>query len=904
MVILESRKSKQDRLTNSRLVPQLVQVDIGLEGRTMRTRGSQVFDILFEKKTTSASRLAKLLEKKHGTDEQRETAIVHPSACSLSALELMFQQKPGKWSPHSAHLFVELRRLSDMFVTYSVLDMLYTIQTKTDDSLVTVPRSLSRMFEIDNRMRGDEASTAEDDAKKLSWEREITRISTRIVDALELTSAISRLEAISRYLDRAIRLFFALGVIPVIITGGPYNTGEEHFNIAYNDNEAARLIDAYLRVVENHLLSAHILELDTVLNDLLLTFRDGKYTATNYMGDVYQLWTFPRFAEAPVIIPPVCNVMHIEFEYIFGMAESKKHILDRMTRTNIIVSSELSGEVTSLLKAHQQSTATAEADITGAALRIAKGERTLNALETKAKLLNTPLVTVPIETEVSDIGSNDQRIQSQLRVLEDLIHANERLENKLKRTAANSYEHDVDDTSSVLTTGPIVTIPFNQIGIGSKAEARHKRAVIQSMQEDELAQRLKKTIAKLSTKSREVELLRGEAAQMLANNERLELHVSALKTNETLLKQEAKGAVKRAEELKRVNDKLSEAVRQMRTVVNTVSSEMELSENDRNRLMHLFTEHRFTAGTAVPMETGDERERYIENMIWEAMSVLGLTGNMKGTRNDACNALKLQNEFNAIAYERILNLSNARPIPIFPDINSEECLRRVNSFLPEWAKDRVVRDKLSVSETASRHTEKEHSEKVSFLKRPIVETNEIYMIDVNPRSDNDIEHTKRALISTNIINSEHGALLAENIYRYNYLNMQFRAKGDVSAIIDCPLKQVWEQLSKSLLVMNEQSFTTTGQKLAPRVGTYSIKYYIEPFIGQFAGTRGHSYRLPDIVCDFERKFGQSSLEAGELKEAGRPSTNADNEQSFTPYINRYTRLIDYFTREQFNKAAA
>lgn len=872
----------------------------------MRTRGSQVFDRLRSKPPLTATRLSKLLTRVHGANEEEPTDIVHPSPVSLLALELMFHHGSTEWSPHSDSLFAEIHRLCDMFVVYGLLDMLYTVQAKMGGRLIPVlnQNQISSMIEAAYTLVMNTKPTSDEAVENVqsTWlNHETKRNSTRIMNALELTNAIGRLEVLSRRMDLGIRLFFALGVIPISSASSNIDSHNIYLEGSFIEDELAQAFDTYLGVLEVNAKTFSILDIDNVKNDLLLISRHDGYSATNYSGEQYDLWSFERLLETHSALPPAYTVIHSEIYHVYAANESKSYILERMQRTNIIVSSELSGEVKSILKAQHESksTDTAATDVKGVAMRIAKGDRALSALEAKAQLLHSDITTPGVHV---DAASGAARIQTETRVLNELISANERLEKKLRRMGAVGLEHNMSDeqSTSVITTKPVVTIPFNQLAVGSKDEERSKRAAIRSMQEQELGQSLKKAIAKLSTSKREVDLLRNESAQLMANNERLELHVNALKNNETLLRQETKIAMKRAVELEGVNTKLAEIVKQMRTTVSAISNEIQLSEVDRERLMHLFTENGTLGNTAVSLNSWQGEARFIQNIMREAMSVIGLNGPMRITECEAVKKLKRQNDMVPIAFERVLNSFNGRPLAIFPDVHTEERLRAVNKMLPEWIHDRVVRDQLSAIERAVALPKESVPEKSSFSTRPVIATDDVYLIDVNPRSERDIDHTMRALEACNAISPDHGNLLVENLYRYNYLNIQYRAKGDLDSVIHRTLKDKWDHLTKTFLFMNEKSYTSTGQVLNSRVGIMSVHHFVAPFYAQLAGVRGHSHRLPHIVDMLERKFGQTSLEACDVREAGRPHSNIST-GDFSIYTDRDMKLVDFFCREQLTK---
>lgn len=110
-----------------------------LEKKTFDTFsvGSQVFSLNPDiEARISAKDLEKLLVRRHGASKdfrlgnvqakQGRTTIFHPSPLSFISLDLVFNASNDNWSPNTAFLHDILRQLHNMFITYCLVDLLWT----------------------------------------------------------------------------------------------------------------------------------------------------------------------------------------------------------------------------------------------------------------------------------------------------------------------------------------------------------------------------------------------------------------------------------------------------------------------------------------------------------------------------------------------------------------------------------------------------------------------------------------------------------------------------------------------------------------------------------------------------------------------------------------------------------
>ena len=120
----------------------------------------------------------------------------------------------------------------------------------------------------------------------------------------------------------------------------------------------ANYIDIYLTVVEGNLRKQRIPSLKTVSDDIIITHNsEGLFTCTGYCNPLakrkqkYELFTFGQLETCSSSSSTLSTLISYELQNMYAMKASERFLLDRLTRTNVIVSTELSDEVTRLFNA-------------------------------------------------------------------------------------------------------------------------------------------------------------------------------------------------------------------------------------------------------------------------------------------------------------------------------------------------------------------------------------------------------------------------------------------------------------------------------------------------------------------------------------------------------------------------
>ncbi|XP_019628717.1 PREDICTED: uncharacterized protein LOC109473282 [Branchiostoma belcheri] len=780
-----------------------------------------------------------------------------------------------------------------MVSDYGLLDMLYALQATTQ--LIESPTADTILDALDTMMASG-ATRDESEAVKDAWfEREAVAYTNTIIGGIEKNKVLPRMEHVGSIFLHALKLYMCLGVIPIKyatvvsrsknISVDDYRSSEEGGEGGddceiMETNDVEDFIGIYMTSIEQNLARHQMLSFDDVFRNLLLTWHEGKYTATDMDGNSYRLLTFTEFfGDSMPTLPMaiVSSLIPLELQYIYAMNESKHYTIDRLTRTNVVVSSEISSEVTSILKARQTASANLEADVEGAVMRATAKIKETRDLEKKMQGIQDSLATYESTIDTDFSKQHKQKLLHFESLNKAIVELQKQMDipmnNESSETTNPSYLGRIPVVNMMGTNEG--TVPYNLIaGTGSKEAEQQKKRDFKCQQEQELAKKVGELTKMVATSKTKAELLTIENSKMAAINSHLMFEVSTLKTSGAIFEKEARDAEKRAESVMRVNKRLMDVLSEMRKMVESIGSQLRMSEKDRSRLLQLCA-HEDIGGT---MKSNFDYTKQAAEILMNALqkSILAPAfSDHKFEKAMSKEEAELRKhamdmaDFQPLAYEKMLDETNARPVHIFGGIEDENRLRIVNKWVPSGMGDTRVSDRLSRRHALALELLKSDTEvpickdapATALNKQPIIEADRLCVIDVNPRSSEDIDRTLRALKASNLITGESGTFLVDNIFAYRYLNIQFQQKGDIDGVIGTPLRQLWEQLAKHLLKLDDVTYTINGQKVNPRVGTQTIKTYVMPFFDQYLGMRDHAYKIPNLVTTFERHYEEVESKA-------------------------------------------
>eukprot|EP00058_Branchiostoma_floridae_P005684 XP_002591172.1 hypothetical protein BRAFLDRAFT_105374 [Branchiostoma floridae] len=785
-----------------------------------------------------------------------------------------------------------------MVSDYGLLDMLYALQDTTQ--FIESPTNDTIWDALDTVMASGATRDETETVKDAWFEREASAYTQTIIGVIEKSKVLPRMEHVAYMFIHAFKLYMCLGVIPVKcgdVVRGSKKESVDGYHISEEDgvgcgdcelmetNDVEYFIEMYMTCIEHNLARHQMLSLNDVSCNLLLTWHEGKYTATDMEGNSYRLLTFMEIvgdAMPNVPIATVTSLIPLELQYIFAMNESKNYTIDRLTRANVVVSSEISSEVTSIIKARQTASANLEADVEGVVSRATAKINETRDLEKKMQGIQDSLATYESAIDTDFSKQHKQKLlhfESLNRAITDLQKQMDiPMNNESPETTNPNYLGHIPVVNMMGSSDK--TVPYNLIaGAGAKEAEQQKKRDFKSQQEQELTKKLGELTKMVATSKTKAELLTMENSKMAAMNSHLMFEVSTLKTSGAIFEKEAKDAEKRAESVMRVNKRLMDVLSEMRKMVESIGSQLRMSEKDRSRLLQLCAHEHISGSTKPDFSNTRKAAEILMNALQKSILAPAFSDHKleKSMSKDEAQLKKHamdMADFQPLAYENMLNETNARPVHIFSGIEDENRLRIVNKWVPSGMGDILVSDRFSRRHALALELLQKSDSGVpackdapanALKKHPIIETDRLCVIDVNPRSSEDIDRTLRALKASNLMTGESGTFLVDNIFAYRYLNIQFQQKGDIDGILGIPLKELWEQLGKCLLKLDDVTYTINGQKVNPRVGTQTLMTYVTPFFDQYLGTRDHAYKIPNLVSTFERHYEEVEGTAVQLR---------------------------------------
>ena len=761
----------------------------------------------------------KVLEKQHGASDKICTTIVHPTPVTLNALDIIFELEPGKWSSGANSLCREMRRLKDMSMVYGLLDMVYTT----------------------HRFGGLRDILPHDNTGGL-LDSDLSSVCNSIIESLDDANAINRLTEVSQHFHNILRTYIALGVVPVLSKSEQYSYSVSDF-IREDASWSTLFFDAYLSIVEHSVNALQLVEYPRLRNTVLITSQADTYSCTDYGDTRYNLCTFGLLKSG---VSPIAPLIYGELQVLFATEEAKRFVLERLTKTNLIVSTEPSSELAAIIKHNEQAGSKAHSELQSVQEEIKK----INGMsDTKAK---------PCEAGGAELRQvNAELLNSEAKHLE-LIHVTaERIENGIGRYNLQEVApHQSHDSDRPYMTPIAPSFPLNQIT--PRIEKQVNQMNVRAIQDQNLTQELKEKTIELEKKNKSLYVTQTELVDLFIKNERLQMLVKTFKSQETLLANRLKLSDRNLEEMRRDNEKLRQNSDHMKQALSKIGAELHLRDEEVQRLASVFaTGHESglshsTESDSGPMDTSDETVSFIYSVVRRALSAFGADNKYERSEETSKSKPNPCDARTRLAFERMLTSCNAIPTPLYPHHVSRQNLHLTNQCVPDSFHDAIV---CTGSETRKVDMMKKHGQAV-------IETDNLTMVDINPKSGEDVRMTRKMLANNRVISEDDSSLLTDNLFQYKYLNVQFKSKTDLDTIYK-PLGEKWAQVTKSTLMMEEQSYTYSGQTLPPRVGCDAIVKYIEPFYCEMGGRRAHAYKLPAQVVEMERMVGETGNETGQ-----------------------------------------
>lgn len=769
----------------------------------METKGGEIFSRMHN--APNAKSLGDILHKKHGvararkTDRgvleppERSTILIHPTPVSTMALDLAFTRNAAAiGSSHSGEYSRHVEDLKDAFAMYTLAHMLFLIKAKFPWLIPTL-----------------RVGTSEDVRT-----REMHQATCTIFNALDTVDCVARIRRLADHFQRAVCFHLALGVVPYEEQRGSPVIGSH----STHGDPLVRVVDGYLAAIEQANSVKTVLPLDYVTENVLLTWRDGIYACSDISGRAqYGLWTFKQQTTSGFGIsdvrPILLDIVQYEVQATFANEHDRRRLIDRMAKTTVVVSTEFSRESEALFKSATSGlTAISDDDVTVMAGKVKQDREAFVKEQAKAALIGD------LEFDLGNEMVDDSKLQHD--IMKETVRANRELEKRLRDPKLNTTEAPDEGMPTYGFSGAnVIRSTFSQGG--AKAREQQRKREVRVEQERVLQSKLTDSERRVRELSREVTILRDEARKLGCANDTMD-HLMKIKGLEIQhVERRSMTLQKEVESLKRSSSKKDELIDRMRKLVDRMANDMGVNEDDRNRMIVAFTNRANLTAAGMTSGTGwDTNEQEFQNMI-----KFFCMGGLKKGKVDR------HEDRRRLDYERVLNEMNMKPLPVFTHVQHKSELAACNFWLQyEWMYDEPVNVL--------------HKPPGEDCRKRIIDTPELSIIDVNPRTDEEVERACDVLTAVN----PRAQVTLDSLFHRRFLSAVYPTRGNIGESINQSMDQRWHTLCVQALALSPNSFTETGQRIGERVAANSIDLFIRPFFAQYAGQHPFAYRLPDFVA--------------------------------------------------------
>jgi hypothetical protein len=620
-----------------------------------------------------------------------------------------------------------------------------------------------------------------------------------VLRVLSETSFCARIETeFAAEFERALLVYLTLGVVPVSLRerkgGGGGGKKTRTSPSAAAAGSLPEATERYLQLL-NSGSRVVVVDVGNLRQNTLITFRDGTYGCSDYEGHAaFDLQTFGR--QSPSVRAPFLDMMQYEYQYVFANDRHRHQTIEKMIQTRVIVSSTLTKDASAALD-HIRG------NLRAADRRPPPSEPSgkVDLLEAKAEVIKAAAVD-PTEDDDDDFT---QLTRQKLQALQSALNTNATLERKLRKHNMDAAADDDDDDAVPETA-------YHSHGIRHSTNTLHgdpQKNVSKIAQERVLVERVRELSRQNGVYKRKMDVLRDELLAMLEYNAKLnyegKIRQAKLEVNEKKLL----AVTKHRDRAETALTDYEEVLLEMKNILRNTLDNMNAGARERARLLNLFADQK----SAVPSSLDGSR---IDRRVVSDFLTLVLGSNRaEKVAIAAADTGERQRTFDVV-----LDDNRVFVVPFFTSVQNRSVLNARNYWLPhEWMHDWPT---VLMNDAADRN-------------RAVTDTPELFMLDVNPKSERESRKLKQ------IIEETDGTLLtsSSSVYERTFLNVQFPTQGGVKTSINDSLKEKWHFLTRRLLRLTEETYTKTGQRINYRVGEDSIRHFVLPFVRDRFGRRGH-----------------------------------------------------------------
>lgn len=785
----------------------------------METQGSHIFHKLLK---LTPRQLKKVLKEKHrgalsSAEKNGKMLIHHPSPSSFACIDMVFLLS-NNWSPFfSESASVHINKLTQILVKAMVIYALFHICDKY--LLIAFHQNELKKKDLIN------ADITKQDNPRSEYIKSVTQSYVKRFSKLKTHRILIK---IRKSFETCVRWYIALGFIPVQVAQGnalfkevcQWASQSMSLCKEYSDEIQSHLV-AYFATFEYSLRKYIVLSPVTAKDNIVISSKDGLYTATTYEGDDIELLSFDEYhgdcTSAKVSLAG--SMLPHEYLYLFAHDTYAIQTTQKLSQSTIVVSSEPSFSI------QPKKTASDDAQKKSIFNNLNSLQELQNLYKQmsedgKERIALNPTVLTMLESEVPN--------HNQVKVLKDMF---ERLKDKTltqdfgdsdvyageKETSCSSNIFDVHDNPMINKQKSIETI-----------QEVKKKAQVQQLE------------SKLRESVKTIALLRNNLTKYIEKNAIDNLTISILKLEK---EEEMKNVINIKKEIKhagKLNDELTKQINNMAGVVKDLTSRINTTQEENKKFLNLIMKGKNLnqdiegdIDTTWVM-TPDKRNEIVN--IFLSMLNFGKERNM----TDHKWSMNLYDQ-----YENLLIDMKMEIVPLFKKVRNKKHLDLCNSWVP---KD--IQDKLSCfSQLIEADQKIENDDMIN-----VYETPSLKVIDINPISSEEQERIKKVADSTADVSSVIGPNgLSASLFTKKFYNIQFPQAGNIDIAVDKGIKEMWSQMMKCLFLLDPPMYTVTGQEIlaGPSQGTY--EKFIIPYLTFMLGNDDYIRETVALLIKLENK---------------------------------------------------
>ena len=771
----------------------------------METQGSQIFHKLSS--SIKPSVLKNVLKKYHRkrcdqseNDKRDKVMIQHPSPSSFACIDCIFQ-KSHDWSPFfNESISGHMERLSSLLQAACIVCCLLGMRDYCD--FITIERK-----ELTKRLKKSKEILSHDDIKS----KFIKQVSRKYSQLFIRFNIFYVLKEIAQSFLNCIRWHFAFGYIPIqICDAARLHTDEilkatkdllfEYYENStdYMNYKMHHYIATFFSILEYSYKNYKFLDPVYVKQNIIITSKHGRYNATDYDGDDIDLLSFDDDVIPDCTLNKISYAAHMmphEYLYVFAHHTNAVQTIKKLFQSTVVVSSEPSFSINTA-NSKKYPSSNNDRDLLTNIDKVVELETMYSKLteESKQKLKFHPCAMNMYDSEISSL--------QQFKIFQDMY---QQLHHKL--LTINLEEGQNDYVSDVMLKPSSSNLDLHD----DPEKIREKTCrTIQEIEEKKNQYNIQQKL--------DGAIKVGKNLQIKVERLIKELAVSHFKMK--ILEEKEKGDKKSMDELRKEFKELTKTkndllvqISNMSTIIKNLSSRVTSTQEQNDQFFNLILKGRSLQTNAFSHVTWKNNSKDTDSLVDVFLNMLHHEEN-----NNFSTDRRKQ-------YEDVLSNLKLEVIPLFHNVRQKDELDLFNSWVPEYMHDKCTHVQDMIPKQS-------HSDAIQ-----VYETSLLKVIDINPISPQERERVKQ--IAESEANKNDSIIKPTgpggSLFTMKFCNIKFAESGNIDLAIDKGLSNMWLQLVKTVLFLDDSSFTNTGQKtgLGPTQATF--EKFLIPFLTLLLG---------------------------------------------------------------------